>query len=182
MSRWRTLASIDWSASHRPQLFGQRHRPVMAAGAADADGQVGLAFGGEAGNEELRAVFDPRRNSWASSESEHVIGDRLVGAPVGAQLGHPVRVGEEAHVEHEVGVAGGAVLEPEGGDRHPHRPLGGAFGELVFDPVPQLVDVEVGGVDDRVGLVPQRVQQFPFGGDRLGQAAFASGWGRRFSS
>src|SRR5665811_16152 len=111
------------------------NRAVVSAGAPDGDGEIRLALGLEAGDEELEHVFDLFEEGVGLLEPKHVSSHRLVGAPERAQLGHPVRVGEEPHVEHEVGVPGDAVLEAERGDRYSHRPLGGPFGEPVVDPV-----------------------------------------------
>ena len=57
--------------------------------------------------------------------------------------------------------------------------VGSPSGEELGHPVAQLVDVEVGGVDDDVGLGLHRLEQRPLLLDRLGQLlAVGRGWRR----
>ena len=101
------------SRSRADDLLGHRDAAVLAAGAADRHGHEPLALAQVAGADRLdhgnvaleellgvRPVLDVRRH---------------VGVLAGAvtQLGHPVRVRQEPHVGHQVGVDRHAVLEPE---------------------------------------------------------------------
>jgi hypothetical protein len=127
---------------------------VLAAGAADRHLGEPLALPevavGHAGDELHPAVDELRRPLLL----EHVVGHLGVEAGARPQLGDPVRVGQEPHVGHEVGVDGDAVLEAEADHAHlePHRERSAELGR---DAGGELVDVEVGGVDHEVGVAPQ---------------------------
>ena len=73
-----------------------------------------------------------------------------------------MRVGQEAHVQHEVGVPGNSVLVAEGDDRHGDARPRQLFGEGVPDAVPELLRRQTGGVDDDVGILLQRLHHHPF--------------------
>ena len=92
----------------------------------------------------------------------------------GPQLVDPVRVGQEPAVEHGVGVDRHAVLEPERDDLDLHR-VGLGVGEQVEQPLPELVDVELAGVDDDVGRLADGLEQLPLEGDALDHALAAAG-------
>ena len=77
-----------------------------------------------------------------------------------------MRVGQEAGVEDEVDVEREAVLVAEGDDARLQPGLRLAR-EQVEQPVAQLVDVELGGVDDHVGLGLHRLEQLPLALDAL---------------
>src|SRR5690606_28201437 len=97
-------------------LLGDGDRAVAPAGAPKGDGEVRLALRhvrGEERSEELPQVAD---EILSLVLVEHVPADGLVEAGVGAQLVHPVRVGQEPAVEHDVDVERQAVLVPEGHD------------------------------------------------------------------
>ena len=64
------------------------------------------------------------------------------------------------------------MFEPERRDRDTHGPLADALGEPVGDPVTQLMDIQLGCVDDGIGEVAQVGQPFPFGDDRVGERSF----------
>ncbi|SCF99680.1 hypothetical protein GA0115255_115112 [Streptomyces sp. Ncost-T6T-2b] len=84
----------------------------------------------------------------------------------------PVRVGQEAAVDDQVGVDGQAVLVAEGHHRGPQLRLGLAR-ELGVHLGPQLVHVEAGGVDDQVGVAAQLAQQVALGRDAVDDAPVA---------
>ena len=99
-----------------------------------------------------------------------------------AQLGLVVRVGQEAHVEEQVGVARRAVLEAEAleGDGQPAR--GAGRQHLVGELAPQHRRGQAGGVDDHVGAGPQRREHLALAGDAVGTLPVgASGCRRRVS-
>ena len=83
-----------------------------------------------------------------------------------------MRVGQESHVVDHVRVHGNAVLETEAHDLEPGC-LVVARTVDVPDPVSELVHVEVGGVDDHVGIGAQVAQHPPFLSDGLDDAATA---------
>ena len=96
---------------------------------------------------------------------EDVLGHRRVAPGEVAQLGDPVGVGDEAHVQDVIGIHEQAILEAEGHDRHLERQLGLGGDQLPHAPR-QVVDRVVGGVDDVVGLGLQARQQGALSLDR----------------
>ena len=83
-----------------------------------------------------------------------------------AELGNEVRIGQEAHVEDEVGVERHAVLEAEA--QAAHQQALGLFlvAESLLDVRAQFMHVEVGGVDEGVGDVANRIEQLALFDDR----------------
>ncbi len=61
-----------------------------------------------------------------------------------------MRVGQETQVEHEVGVRGDPVLETEREKPDDHRGMFGITPDVVDEMPTQIVDIELGGVDDDV--------------------------------
>ena len=90
--------------------------------------------------------------------AEHVVAHLVVAAGELAQLGDPVRVGQEPHVDDEVGVDRQAVLEAE---RHARSRAGSAprrapsAGERRSRSRGAARAPTVAGVEDQVGLVAQ---------------------------
>ena len=136
------------------------HRTVVTSCAAHADGDEILPFVAVPAQRARKQIHEAIHVLLRTLLVEHVIGHRLVHPTELAQLLNPVRVGQKADIENDVGIARGAVLEPEGldGDVLPaHRQL--ANGRL--HRAPQIVDRQVGRVDDHVGRRPQIFQRLP---------------------
>ncbi len=100
--------------------------------------------------------------------AHHVIGHRRMLPGERAQLVDPMRVRQEAHVHHHVGVHRQAVLEAERLDRDAGRQIRIAT-ECPLDAFPQAPHRQRGGVDDQVGGGAHRRQHPAFGRDALGQ-------------
>ena len=147
-------------------------RAVLAARAADRDRHVPLALAAVAGGDELEQLGVAVEELLGAGLVEDVAGDLLVEAGEGAQLRDPVRVGQEAAVDDEVGVDRQAVLVAEGHDGGPQLGLLVA-GELGVHLGAQLVHVQAGGVDHQVGVAAQLAQQVALGGDAVDDAAVA---------
>src|SRR6478752_2669321 len=131
--------------------LGHRDAAVLAARAADGDLHEPLALGEVALGDRLEDGEVLLQEPAGSGLGEHVVRHLGVATVLRAQLGDPVRVGQEAHVGHPVGVDGDAVLEAEADDRDLEARRRGRA-EQLGDPVLQLVDVEVGGVEQHVGI------------------------------
>ena len=120
-------------------------------------------------------------SSQAGSRGE-IVAHRLVLAGQRPKLVDPVRVGQEAQVEHQVGGARNAAGEGEGGDGQDR--LVGIAAVAPAKLVAQLGGRQVGGVDarcrrrSRSGAVSARSRAMPSSAGRSG----ASGWRRRVSS
>ena len=97
-------------------------------------------------------------HAWVQDEARHL---RVDPGP-GPQLRVPMRIGKKPDVEDHVGVGGKSVLEPEGDHGDVHGTGLSLPAEPGHHPLPQLMDVEVGGVDDQVRSRPQTREQIPF--------------------
>ncbi|KIU01734.1 hypothetical protein QU38_00095, partial [Staphylococcus aureus] len=86
-------------------------------------------------------------------------GDLGILARAGAQFGIPVRIAQEAHVEHQVGVAREPAGKTERDDRDHRVALAGAR-ESGADLLGEFVGAEIGGVDQPVRPASQRREQF----------------------
>src|SRR5215218_826471 len=93
------------------ELFGNGYGAVPAAGTADADGEVGLAFCGVARDEEGEQSAGLLEKFLAVFRAEDRLSNGRVVACKRPERGVVVGVGKEAYVEESVHVEGGAVLE-----------------------------------------------------------------------
>ena len=92
-------------------------RPVTAAGAPDRDREVAASLGlvrGQDADEHLLELVEERRGD---RPLKHVVADLRVVPRERPQVLDPVRVGQEPHVHHDVGVEREAVLVAEALDR-----------------------------------------------------------------
>src|SRR4051812_19498039 len=87
------------------------------AGAADRDHQMGLALGDVLRQQVLEQGHHVVVELLEAAVAADVVDDPLIEPRERAQVGLVVRVGEEAHVEREVGVARRAVLVAERRER-----------------------------------------------------------------
>src|SRR3954454_21008674 len=94
----------------RREVLGDRDRAVAPAGAADRHHEVRLALGDVLRQQVLEQRHDAVVELLQAAVAGDVVDDPRVEPGQRAQLGLPVRVGEEAHVERQVGVARRAVL------------------------------------------------------------------------
>src|SRR3954451_8443202 len=155
---------------HRRQLRGEHYAPVPSTGAADADREVRLALADVRGEQQREQVAQLVEERVRLRLRHHVLADRGVGAALRSQVLDPVRVRQEAAVEHEVDVERQAVLVAERHDAGLERGGAVALAEAGAEAVAQLVDVEVAGVDDEVGAPLELVEQLALRGDAVGHA------------
>ena len=95
------------------QPFCNKDRAVLTAGATDADREVAAIVALQMGQPGHQHIFDLLGKQHHVSLRREVVGDRLILAGKRLELGDPVRIGQEASIEHEVGILGNAVLEAE---------------------------------------------------------------------
>ena len=161
----------------RGDLLGDGHRAVAAAGAAEGDRQVALALGlrrpaaaGRAGRRGGRGTADVA--GWLEHVVAHRPGrGRSAGAAPRPSAGS---AGSGSRARCRRRAAGRACSR-----RTPRRSACRAEPSSSNDadePVLELVDVEVGGVDDEVGRVAlDRLEQRPLELDRLDQPVGLAG-------
>ena len=90
---------------------------MAATRAANGHRQVRLPFLHVQGHHPAEQRVEPLDQGTRDRLAPDVGGDRRVATGLRPQRRHPVRVLEEAHVEHHVGFCRGAVLKPEAQER-----------------------------------------------------------------
>ena len=86
---------------------------MPSTGAADADGEVGLAFCGVAGDEEREEIAGFIKELLAVFRAEDRLSDGCVAACERPELGVVVGVGKEADVKERIHIEGVPCLEPK---------------------------------------------------------------------
>src|SRR5438874_3397252 len=148
------------------QLLSDDHRAVTSTRAPDRDREVRLALLHECRQQEPEELVELGEERVALGLPEDIGAHVVVEPGLRSQRVDPVRVRQEARVEHEVDVEREAVLVAERDDRR--LQAGPSLApEQVEQPVAQLVDVELGGVDDHVGLGLDRLEELPLALDAL---------------
>src|SRR6476661_8253808 len=163
---------VDAVASPEPsaQRLGDRHGPVLATRAADGDRDVAAALADVAVDHRVEQAAGPAQELVGALLPHDELADRRVPSGQGPQLGDPVRVGQEAHVEDDVGIERQAVLEPERHDGDAQLDAAVAReerGQLGA----QLVHVEARAVDDDVGGRAQVEEQLALALDAVEEPA-----------
>src|SRR3984893_12947085 len=77
-----------------------------------------------------------------------------------------MRIGQKAHIEHQIGISGNAVTVAKAYQRYHQRTIGPAL-ETPHDELAKLVHVETGRVDDHVRQLANGLHQFAFAAQAL---------------
>src|SRR5271165_1048294 len=91
------------------ELLGYVHRAVLAAGAADRNGEIAAIRLGEIPYPPLQEPDQVRDHAAHAGVSREVLDHRRVAAVLLAQRVFPVGIRQAAHVEDEIGIARDAV-------------------------------------------------------------------------
>src|SRR5436190_18867332 len=121
------------------EVLRDDHGAVPSTGTADANREVGLAFSGVRRQQVVEQRHEPVVELDNAVRVVHVVHHRTVLAGELTQVGFVVRVGQEADVEGEVGLARGAVLETVGEEGDRELALGLGREHLVGDHLAQPV-------------------------------------------
>ncbi len=92
-------------------IFRDHHRAVLAAGAAEGDGQVALAFVNVMRQKIDQQLRNPLDEFAGLREGADVFCDFGIASGERAEFRDEMRVGQEADVEHQVGILGHTVPE-----------------------------------------------------------------------
>src|SRR5262245_14499392 len=103
------------------EALHERDGAVTPAGAAQGHGQVRLALPLVEREEEPEEILDLAEQRAAVLERHHELVHGRIAAVETLEAVDEVRVREEAHVEHEVGIVRRPVLEAEGHERDLER-------------------------------------------------------------
>ena len=152
---------------------------MPAAGAADRDRQIALAFAARSAAAAARAS----RQSWSKKGRKirirlDVCGDRGVAPGQRLQFGDIMRIVEKAHVEDQIGIARQAVAIRERGDENA-KTAGRSWQMAVQQPF-QIGSAQVGRIDHKISAVaqgrnhsalePDAVRYGPLAGEGMGPA------------
>ncbi len=151
MSRWVSLTLNPARASRLRISLGDHHRTVMSARAAKRDGQVAFALADVVRNQVDQQLRNSIDEFDGLREGPDIARDAGIAAGQVFELGNVIGIRQEADVEDQVAVGRHAMPVAEAGDVDADVGLLGAAAELVFDDIPQLVDIELRGIDDVVG-------------------------------
>jgi hypothetical protein len=155
------------AAQPRRNAFGDMDRAVAPAGTADCDGDIAFAFDAiarERGQQELLYLFD---HGGIGRVRRNIGRNRGVLTRLRAQFGHPMRVLQKAHVEHQIGVArqpAGKAKTHDGQHRFAAIANRKALPYLVL----KIIRGIVSGIDHMLGPAPQRFEHFALAGDAVG--------------
>src|ERR1039458_7238363 len=133
-------------------IFGDHHRAVLSAGASEADGQVTLALANVVRQQVDQQLGDAINELLRLRKRPDVFRDPRIPSRQPTKLGHEVRIGQKAHIKHQVGIFRYAVFVSE---THARDQNGLLAPRLLFEAVgqvrPQFMNIELGSVDDQVG-------------------------------
>src|SRR5947199_358312 len=162
------------------QCIRQHHRTMVASGAPERHRPVGLALFHILRQQIVHQLGQVAHELLRRGGVEHKAADLRAVAGQGAQRLVVVRVGQESHVEHEVGVERNAIFVPKREHGDGERDRVWTAHERVHDRVAQFAYAEGGRVDDLVGFLFHGLQPAPLGPDavhdaaRLGQGMLAA--------
>src|SRR5215813_1094978 len=156
-------------------LVRDGHRAMSSSGTPDRDGDVALAFALVKRHQEIEQFAESANGLPRLLALIQVFDDRLIVAGHVFQFGDEMRVGQEAHVEDQVGVQRNPVFEPEADDRDLSLARRVLRRETVPQPPAQCVYSVVGGVNYNVGQSADRFEILALRADRLDYAPGAQG-------
>src|SRR5579885_1344502 len=107
------LDPVPRLAQQLAHVLGDHDRAMLPAGATEADGEVALPFAHVVGQKIDQQLRDAVDKLLGLGEGADVPCDLGMAPGKGAEFWDEMRVGQETHVEYEVGILGHAVLNAE---------------------------------------------------------------------
>src|SRR6185312_9208297 len=134
---------------------------MLPAGATEGDRQIAFAFSDVMRHEINQQLGDAIYELLRLRELTNV-GCNLGMLPCQrTEFGNKVRIRQKTNVKHQIGIAGHAILESEAHTRDKNAVSAGFPILKLFENVrAQLVDVELGGVDNHVSQVADEIELF----------------------
>ena len=139
---------------------------VFASGTAHRDHKLALALLDIQRQRIFQHGFDAAQQFLRLLAGHHIIHHRLVQTGEILQFRHIERVGQAAHIKHDVRLLRQTKLESKGHDVERHRALS-LLQEQTAHPLLVLRGAEKRGVDDIFGALPQRLQNFALHRNRV---------------
>src|SRR3989338_7141589 len=150
------------------ELFGEIHRAMLSAGAADGHGEITAVVGDIAGKPAFQKITDIAKHILRGRRIFQKFDDCSVVSGERAQRRIVVRIGQAAHIEYQVRVQRNAMFEAEQFEQQ--RQARAVQLDELLDPGAHSVGVEIAGVDV-VADAADLGEQFALVGDALGQGA-----------
>ncbi len=144
-------------------LFGNHDTAVLAAGAAEADGEIALALLDVVRQEIGEHLGDARKEFLSLRKAADVPGDARMLAGEGFEFRDVIWIREKTNIEDEVGILLDSVAEAEAGDVNADAGFAAGNRELLFDERPEFVDVELRRVDGDGGECADLFELVAFG-------------------
>ena len=158
-----------------PRRLRDGDASVLAARTAHGDGKLGLALRDIAGHHRVQQAEPGVQKLMRLGVVEHEIRHLGVEARQRAHFGIVKRVGQKAHVDHEVRLDGHAVLKAEREHVHVHELLGGELGERGLQALAQRRGAHAARVDDHVRAVADARKRHALALDGVGSGVAARG-------
>src|SRR5690348_8665438 len=136
------------------ETLGDIDRAMAAAGAADGDGQVAFALTLVARQQRLEPaaeLIEKRRKIRVRGD---ILANRASLAGHRLEGGDVMRIAQETHIEHEIGVARQALTVRERGDEYAEAGLGGEM-EVAVQHAFQIAGRQKRRIDHEIGAFAQ---------------------------
>ena len=148
---------------------------MLAAGAADADRERIAPLGSVLRQEKIDHAGELFEKTLRHVAAQDIFLHLVVHAAERPELFHIIRVGQKAHVKHQIGVDRDAVLEAEGHDVDEDIAPRAAVDKDLADALLQHREREARGVDDIVRALAHGGEQLALAAHGLRQRAAALG-------
>ena len=145
------LHAISGAAKMFADFFRNHDGAVLSAGATEGDGQITLAFVDVVRQQVNQQIGDAGDEFPGLRKRANVLGEARMTSGERPEFGDEMRVGQEADIEHQVGVFGNALTKSETHARDQNALFRGLLFETLGDVSAEFVNVELGSVDDEIG-------------------------------
>src|ERR1700676_3603330 len=129
--------------------FRHHHGTMTPSRAAKRNRQIAFPFANIVRDQIRQQSFNAPQELSCLRKRAYIARHARVFPGILAQLGNEMRIRQEAHVKHQVGVSGNPVAVTETHEGHHHRPAV-VFLKTLHDELTQFVNVELAGFDDHI--------------------------------
>ena len=148
-------ASAQVVASH----LGEHDAAMLAARAADGDGELLFSFGDVTGHNAIEQSLPALEEDLGFVLVKHVVAHLVIEARHRAHMRVVIGIRQEAHVDDQIGVDRISVLEAERIDGHRHHGVLRAAREELLDARAQLCRQHIRRVDDEIRAFSQVMEK-----------------------
>jgi len=153
--------------------------PVAPTRAPDPDVQITAAFPFKQRNEKGKELFQSIEKALRIRILEDIPADAGIFSSERIEIGDKIRIAQEPHVEQQINVVGHSELVAEGDQRDGEAPARLLLTEMPAQQIAQVMDIEIGGIDDAICMRPDFRQPLSletdaFQNGQLGQGRMGS--------